>query len=116
MNYQYIHLDYLELMAAGDHNTRQQLLQMLITDLESSIPGLRVFWEQQDWQGMQELSHHLKSSFPFVGNERIAEANRQLELELREGGGLSQVDQLLLEIEGLLPKVLEELGEELGKG
>ena len=115
MGYRYINLDYLEKMAAGDPEARQEMLRMLIAELESSGPRLKMLRETQNQAELQWLCHHLKSTFPFVGNEQLANANRELEHHLRQGQILAGLAPLFLEIETLLPKALKELRQELEK-
>ena len=115
MDYQYIQLDYLEKMAVGDQDTRRKLLQMLISELESSGPRIKALWKSQNRTELQWLCHHLKSTFPFVGNERLANANRELEQCLRQGKDFNALRPLLIEIKNLIPKALKELRMELKK-
>lgn len=115
MSYRYIHLGYLNLMAGGEQDTRRQLLNMLIADLESSVPRMRALWKTGDIRNLQQISHHLKSTFPFAGNEQMANANRQLDQQLKAGQSLPAVAGYLEEIEALLPRVLAELRQELRK-
>ena len=115
MDYQYIQLDYLEKMAVGDQGTRQELLRMLVSELESSGPRMRALWKDQNRAELQWLCHHLKSTFPFVGNERLANANRELEQYLRQGKDFNALQPLLIDIKTLIPKALKELRIELKK-
>ncbi len=116
MPYQYIQLDYLDKMADGNDETRRELLHMLIADLENAGPRMRALWENQNQAEMQWLCHHLKTTFPFVGNEQLASANRELEQHLRRGKDMFTARPLLLQIEKILPRAIRELRQELGEG
>lgn len=115
MDYLHIQLNYLEKMAAGDPDTRRELLRMLVAELEDSAPRIRALWEKQNRAELQWLCHHLKTTFPFAGNEQLAGANREMEQRLRQGKDIQSMLPLLLKIEALLPKVLKELRRELEK-
>lgn len=115
MGYQHIQLDYLEKMAAEDADTRRELLLMVVADLETSARRLKVLWENQNRTELQWLCHHLKSTLPFVGNERLASANRLLEQHLRQEKQTSPIHLLVFEMGILIPEVLKELRLELEK-
>ncbi|MCO6477898.1 MAG: hypothetical protein J5I94_14805 [Phaeodactylibacter sp.] len=116
MPYRYIQLDYLDKMAGGDEEARQELLRILVDDLEKAGPKMRALWERQNHTELQWLCHHLKTTFPFVGNEQLASANRELEQHLRQGKGLFSAHLLLQQIETILPRAVRELRQELKKG
>ena len=115
MSNQYIQLNYLDKMSGGDPNTRKEMLLMLVHELESSGPRMRSLWESQDYSSLQWLTHHLKSTFPFVGNAQLDRTNRELEQHLRQGRQLDAVGPMVDEIVATLPKVLMELKVELSK-
>ena len=117
MPYQYIHLAYLDQMAGDDSETRGQLLHMLIEDMEHNLPEMKALLQKQEWQALQNLSHHLKSTLVFAGNAEMARANRSIEKHLTEEPEAFP-DFIALQIdamETLLPMVLTELKREFQK-
>ncbi|MCB0571113.1 MAG: Hpt domain-containing protein [Phaeodactylibacter sp.] len=118
MPYRYIDLSYLGIIAGEDAETRKQLLALLIEDLEEQLPALGQLFRQQDWPALFSVSHHLKSTFAFAGNEGMTSANRLIERHLREAPDGPQQDFIAAQVEAmesLLPQVLAELRQEYQK-
>lgn len=114
MNYQHINLEYLEKMAAGDLPTEIDLLTLLIEDLDVKIPELAKLVELGDWAGVKTLSHYLKSTFSYVGNEQLTQATKQLEqIAKSDSPDLDQCRPLMNDIQMRLPKVKKELADSL---
>ncbi len=118
MRYQYINLAYLGRMAGEEPETRRQLLFMLMEELETALPAIRAFLEQEDWPALLGASHHLKSTLAFAGNAGMDEANRCIERHLKEEPAPSPsfIAFHVEALEALLPFVLEELRQEGQKG
>jgi HPt (histidine-containing phosphotransfer) domain-containing protein len=110
----YIQLEYLDLMSMGDEETRQTLLGMLIEEIPEEIPKLRVAIETSNRKMLKEVSHKLKSTLSFTGNEEISAANRRLE-EIAMSGDLplEEAKEKLLIVEEYGPLIVEELKSQL---
>lgn len=113
--YQFIKLDYLELMADGDEDMKATMLEMLVEELPEEMEKMRQLYQNRDWNELREVSHKMKSTLGFVGNDAMTEANKEVE-EIGKSGGTENVEQLP-ELLGVLfdlyPKVLTELKTEL---
>ena len=113
--YQFLNLDYLELMADGDDDMKATMLEMLVEELPEEMEKMRQLHTEADWNELREVSHKMKSTLAFVGNDAMTEANKQVE-EIGKSGGTENVEklpELLRVLFDIYPKVLEELKTEL---
>lgn len=113
--YQFLNLDYLELMADGDEEMKATMIEMLVEELPEEMEKMKQLHEASDWNELREVSHKMKSTLAFVGNDAMTEANKEVE-EIGKSGGTENVERLP-ELLGILsdiyPKALEELKTEL---
>ncbi len=110
--YQYIDLNYIELMAGEDELMKQLMLEMLLDELPRELDKLYEHYEYQEWDELRRVSHKLKIVFAFLGNDLLSSANRELEQLLRFRTGLEKLPELITIIQKIYPKVLEELRTE----
>ena len=61
------------------------------------------------------LSHKLKSTLAFVGNEEMTESNKKVELLSKEVQDTDQIPGLIQRIKSLCPETLTELQQEFDK-
>lgn len=104
-----IRLDYLETMAGGEAETRRELLELLIADLQSYPARMSECYRSGQWSELHRLSHYMKTTLPYAGNDRLTEANRRLEHILKEEKERSEVPRLMSQIQALCPEVLKAL-------
>lgn len=109
INYQYIQLDYLETMTDGDPDMMQTMLDMLIMEIPEEIEKMNVALAAQDWEELFQLSHKMKTTLSFIGNEEIIEANKTVEHNARHRENLDTVPSLVATIDNLGAKVVNEL-------
>lgn len=107
--YQYINLDYLNLMTDGDDDMKQVMLDMLFEELPQELEKMRQLHEEQHWDELKAVSHKMKSTLAFVGNEQMTTANSQIEAILKDGLDKEQLGDLLHTLETYHPKVISEL-------
>jgi len=107
-----IRLDYLEMMAGGEAETRRELMDMLMADLQSYPARMIKSYQAGQWPELHRLSHYLKTTLPYAGNDRLTETNRRLERILKEEEEYSEVPQLLKQIQALSLEVLQALEAE----
>jgi HPt (histidine-containing phosphotransfer) domain-containing protein len=107
--YQNISLDYLDLMTEGDNDMRNTMLVMLIEELPAEIAKMRPLFEARDWLELREVSHKMKSTLAFIGNDTMTEANKKLELIAKNLAGAEVSGNLIAILEEKLPIVMEDL-------
>lgn len=105
----YINLDYLETVTEGDHDMQREMLAMIVEELTTELPKMRNCLNQNDWRGLRDISHKFKTTLAFVGNDLMAEANKEIEHIARTGTGSERLPLLLSILEDLQPGVRQEL-------
>jgi len=111
--YQFINLDYLELMSDGDDSMKKVLLEMLIEELPDEIVKMRSLQQASNWAELSSVSHKMKSTLSYVGNETMTEANKTIEKNTKEDTGIEDVASLMDSLETNLDRVMTELKIEL---
>ena len=107
--YEFINLDYLELMASGDLDMKKTMLEMLLQELGGEIGKMRPLLNAGDKKTLYAVSHKMKSTLAFVGNEEMTNANADMEKRLKFNLDISPLPDLIAVLEQLYPKVEHEL-------
>lgn len=108
-NFQFINLDYLDLMSDGDEDMKQTMIEMLLEEIPEEMEKMQSLNEEGDWKELREVSHKLKSTLSFVGNKEMTAANQRIEDIAKVGEGTAELPALLATLVDIYPKVLEEL-------
>lgn len=111
--YQFINLDYLELMSDGDDSMKKVLLEMLIEELPDEIVKMRSLQEAANWDDLCSASHKMKSTLSYVGNEIMTESNKVIEHSTKDSTDLENISSLMDTLETNLDRVMAELKIEL---
>jgi len=107
--YQFINLDYLDMMSDGDIEMKKVMLDMLFEELPQEISKMRTLTDASDWNEMKAVSHKMKSTLSFVGCDDMTTSNSEIEHICKAGTGTEQVTILLAVMEGKLDSVMAEL-------
>ncbi len=105
----YINLDYLRLMADGDAEMEEVMLGMLLTELPSEFEKMEKLCAAREWEELSRVSHKMKSTLAFVGNDEMTMANKSIEMATKNNENLEDVPGLISKIGHLMHPVLEEL-------
>jgi len=108
-NFQFINLDYLDLMSDGDEDMKQTMIEMLLEEIPEEMEQMRVLNAEGNWKELREVSHKMKSTLSFVGNKEMTAANQQVEDIAKVGEGTEALPALLATLFDIYPKALEEL-------
>ena len=111
--YEFINLEYLELMADGDPEMKVVMLDMLLTELPEELAKMRKEFDEQAWEILGSTSHKMKSTLSFVGNPKMTEANKDIESICKEGERLTQIGDMINAMEALVPSILLEIKQEV---
>lgn len=111
--YQFINLDYLELMSDGDDSMKKVLLEMLIEELPDEIVKMKELQQASNWDELSSVSHKMKSTLSYVGNDSMTEANKTIEQNTKHQTSLEDVSTLMTSLETNLDRVMTELKIEL---
>ena len=102
-------LDYLKLMADGDRDMEQTMLEMLLSELPEEFAKMKSLYQEQNWEELSKVSHKMKSTLAFIGNEDVTAANKQIEQLAKSEVGLEIIESLMATFENRLPDILAEL-------
>jgi|SRR5690606_24623930 len=108
-SFQYINLEYLEMMTHGDKDMQKEILAMLLEEFKTEIPKMKTLHETKNWEELRQVSHKFKSTVSYVGNELMADANKEVEQIAKSGGGFEKIGPLMTIIESLEPRIHQEL-------
>lgn len=114
-SYTYINLDYMDMMSDGDDSMKMVMLEMLLDELPQEMQKMNELCTAADWSELGSVSHKMKSTLAFVGNDSMTQANTQVETICKSGENVESLAGLMIELTALAPKALEELKAELGK-
>jgi HPt (histidine-containing phosphotransfer) domain-containing protein len=107
-----INLDYLRLMADNDEEMIQTMLAMLLDELPSEMDKIRELAAAENWDELTRVSHKMKSTLAFVGNEAMSTANKELERITKYKTDLHLTASHVATLDEQLPSVLQALSNE----
>jgi len=113
--YAHIDLSYLDLMADGDSQLRRLMLELLTKEMPSDFEKYQPLYEKRDWKELHRISHKMKTTLSFVGNEKLTRLNARIERIVKTRTDLGKLPDLLQQVQELYPKALEEVREELAE-
>ena len=109
ITFEYINLDYLELMADGDEDMKQTMLEMLLEELPEELQKMRVHTDAKEWDDLSSVSHKMKSTLSFVGYSDMVEANKEIELLAKHEENPVRIEELMKKLESCFERVMPEL-------
>lgn len=113
--YQHINLDYLDMMSDGDNDMKKVMIEMLFDELPQEIEKMKSLYQQQSWDELSAVSHKMKSTLSFVGNDAMTNANKVIEIAAKEKTDTDQINGLLATLSEQFPKAISELKVEFDK-
>lgn len=111
--YQYIDLNYLSDLSLGSKDFMQDILNSFIKTTPDSIAKMKESSENKDWQQVGGIAHKLKTSFSFVGMDRMVEVSKNLQDYGLNAKELDKIPALIEEMIQTYAKAEIELKEEL---
>ena len=114
-NYQYVNLDYLNLMTDGDDDMKKVMIDMLFEELPQELTKMNELYAAGDLEELKAVSHQMKSTLAVIGNDQMTNANKTLEATLKDGSGTHKIPALLATLTELQTKVIAELQLEYRK-
>ena len=114
--YEFINLEYMEMMSDGDDSMKKIMLEMLITELPEELQKMTICVSASAWEEMCSVSHKMKSTLAFVGNDSMTAANREIESLSKSGdSNMTTISNHMDTLNNLCPSVVEELKKEMTK-
>ena len=113
--YNFINLDYLDMMSDGDLEMKKVMLDMLFEELPQEITKMKTLTNDSNWNELKSVAHKMKSTLSFVGCDAMTTANTAIEAICKSNGDVSQVPNLMAVLENNLDNVMAELKTEHAK-
>jgi len=104
-----INLDYMDMMADGDVDMKKTMLEMLLEEIPVELTKMREVAQANNWGQLSSVSHKMKSTLSFVGNDTMTNANKELEQIGKTQEGTEKVNELITLLETTSATVLVEL-------
>ncbi|MFK7937286.1 MAG: Hpt domain-containing protein [Saprospiraceae bacterium] len=102
-------------MTDGDDEMKKVMLDMLFEELPEELEKMNRMYEIASWDELKAVSHKMKSTLSFVGNEAMVEANKKIESTIKNGEDTNSIAILLTTLSSNQPKVIQELKIEYSK-
>ncbi len=109
--YMHINLDYLNLMADGDDSMKKIMMEMLLDELPVEIAKMKEVHRTDDLDELSSISHKMKSTLAFVGNEVLTKTNKEIEEICKTEENKEMLPFLLEVLENGYQKAVVELNE-----
>lgn len=109
MIFKFINFAYLDSLIDGDVETKQVIIATLLEEVPEEIGQLKAAMASNDWNTFHEVSHKLKSTLAYIGNDAIFDANQNMMISSRSGENLEQIPAWLSEVENLWKDIQPEL-------
>ncbi len=110
--YEYVNLDYLNMMADGDDEMKKVMLAMLFEEMPLELVKMTELCAAGEWTELSAACHKMKSTLSFVGNKDMTEANSILEILSKTGEEPESYPGFLQVLHDVWPKVKGELQQE----
>jgi HPt (histidine-containing phosphotransfer) domain-containing protein len=109
MSVKLINLSYLETMSDGDAEMMQTMLEMLMVEVTEEIEKMQHETQAKNWKEVFEISHKLKTTLSFVGNEEMININKTIEHCARHVVDTEELPNLVNQLSTYAEPVLQEL-------
>ncbi len=109
MVFEYINLDYLDMMADGDNEMKKVMLGMLFEEMPLELEKMQQLCNDSKWQELSGACHKMKSTLSFVGNDTMTNTNKTLEIMSQEETETESFPAMINTLMEMWPKVKVEL-------
>ncbi|MFZ9846554.1 MAG: Hpt domain-containing protein [Flavobacteriales bacterium] len=113
--YHHIDLNYLNDLSLGSKDFMDDLIISFIKTTPDAISKMQECVVQQDWQQVGGIAHKLKTSFSFMGMEKMVEVSKTLQDLGLNNKELDKIPALVEEVVKEYPLAEAELKEELSQ-
>ncbi len=112
-SYASIDLSYLDLMSDGDVDMKKMMLEMLLDEIPQEISKMKQLLTASNWKDLRQVSHKMKSTLSFVGNDILTNANKEIEDISKSEIGTRRLPMLVKTMEQHYPETIADLKEVL---
>ena len=107
--YQYINLDYIDLMTDGDDEMKVTMLEMLLEEMPAELEIMKNHLKNAEWEDLFKAAHKMKSTLSFIGNDAMTEANVAIEHAAKHEENLDSIPGHLATVDETYLKAINEI-------
>jgi HPt (histidine-containing phosphotransfer) domain-containing protein len=111
--YKYIDLTYLNEISGGDRASKNQIIEIFLTQMEETADNLKDFLAKGEYKKLSETAHTAKSSLRIMGIENIAQKMETLQNLAAKNENPESYQFLVNYFTDNIPYALKELKSEL---
>ncbi|MBQ3689675.1 MAG: Hpt domain-containing protein [Bacteroidales bacterium] len=113
--YEYINLNYLNTVSAGDKAVKKQIIELFFTQMDEISGKLQEALDKKDYKELSQTAHLAKSSLRIMGIDDIAQQMEVLQETASEESEVHRYPELVKYFLKNIPFAVKELQEELSK-
>ena len=107
--FEYLNLDYLNIMTGNDTEMMQTMISMLVEELPVEIEKMHTTLQNKDWNELFNISHKMKTTLSFIGNNEMTEINKDVEHHARNQKHLELLPDMIQRLDHLGVHALREM-------
>ena len=111
--YTFINLGYMDMMSDGDNDMKKIMLEMLLEEIPIELQKMRDQIGPANWTEMASISHKMKSTLAFVGNDTMTNANKEIEHISKDQVDTDNIPALIDTLDNTYANVVTELKKAL---
>lgn len=105
----HIDLSYMDLMSDGDMDMKKMMLELLFDEPMEEIKKMRRLSQEGDYDELHAVSHKMKSTLAFVGNDTLTDTNKEIETIAKNQSDTGKLLEMVDLLEEEFGKALVEL-------
>jgi len=113
MNYQHINLSSIQTLIGNKPPLIKQILHEILLGSERNTLLLIENFRSENWNSLKGNAHFLKSNFRYLGNQKMVDILRKIELNSPDESKRSEIPSLVQEYELEYTQVILELKDYL---
>ena len=98
--YQFYNPEYLESLIGDDVETKSIVLSTLLIEVPAELQTLKNLLREKDLHNFHLVSHKLKSTLAYIGDDVISDKNNEMMLLARNNSELDKLPDLWSQING----------------
>jgi hypothetical protein len=103
-------LDYIQELAKGDMNFIKEMVNIFLEENPIEVQTLGDAIEEKQYEKIKSISHHMKSTIPFVGIDvHIGKELVDIEKLASESTGIEVIKTLYINVKTVCEKAFNEL-------
>jgi len=105
----HVDLSYMDLMSDGDNDMKKMMLELLFDEPKEEIKKMRRLSQIGDYNDLHAVSHKMKSTLAFVGNDKLTNTNKKIEEIAKSESNAEKLAELIDFLEEEFARALLDL-------